>query len=108
MIYINEQSTYIAIPKHLSGKIPYELTVKSPTLNMVLATDVEDISEEPSYYIFTIDPSQTSLTVGEYEYSLRTEEGEEIEVGLLTYGDYKRSDIVQTDMPTQTIQFQKR
>lgn len=91
MIYINENSGSINIPRHTFTDGYYTLILTSNLTNrIVLVDDKENISTNDLYYKFEI--STEELTPGEYTYELYNNEVV-IEIGLITFGSYEKSNV---------------
>lgn len=89
MIYLNENSGCISIPRHTFSDGYYTLVLTSNLTNeIILVDDKENISTNDSYYKFEITTDE--LTPGEYTYELYNNEVV-IELGLITFGSYEKS-----------------
>lgn len=107
MVYINENSEYIVIPRHTKGteKRAMSVFVTSPLSNRTEIVDgCNNTSDSPFYWKFTID--QYPPFVGEYTYEILAN-SEVIERGLLTYGDYKGDEIKSINHSKDNIQLKK-
>lgn len=109
MVYINQTSGTISIPKHTANYSPngqYNLVVTSNMSNSVTLVNAgTDISTNTLYYKFELSNLE-SLNVGEYTYKLYELLSEEtIETGLLTFGDYVRNDVVNNTFDNDKIQY---
>lgn len=94
MVYINDTSGTITIPKHIESSGKYTLVLTSNLSNDVtIVEDGSDISTNPLYYKFALDNLEY-LNVGEYTYTLYDADDYILETGLLTYGEFKREVIV--------------
>ena len=88
MIFINEHSLSIVIPKHtsiISGKFKLELVHQSTQTKFEFC-DLGDLSEKSKLYLFQLDFS--NLLDGTYNYYLYADD-ELIEEGLLVFGDFE-------------------
>lgn len=106
MIYINEQSGTINIPRHSFGdEDSYTLVVTSNLSDDVtLVEDGGDISTNPLYYKFAIY-NLSNLNVGEYTYTLYDKSSEILETGLLQFGNFERVIIENTFSNKEKIQY---
>lgn len=106
MVYINDASGTITIPKHTETTGKYKLTVTSNLSNeVVLVDDGGNISTNSLYYKFTLD-NLNNLNVGEYTYRLYVGKPEVIvEEGLLTFGTFERQIIVNNTFDKEKIQY---
>lgn len=97
MIYINETSGTISIPRHNKiHSLGLTLVVTSNLSNdITLVEDGGDISTNPLYYKLAIS-NLGSLNVGEYTYKLYGDYSEVLETGLLQYGSFERAIIENT------------
>lgn len=90
MIYINELSGTINIPKHTSNE--YDVFTLKITSNIsdevILVENGENISTNSLYYKLTLD-NLDKVNVGEYTYYLMSN-NQTLEKGLLVFGDYHR------------------
>ena len=106
MVYINENSGSITIPRHTftdSGN-GYDLILTSNLSNeVVLVNKGNNISTNSLYYKFALN-SLTALNVGEYTYKLVSDDVV-LEIGLLTFGNYQRTVIVNNTFNTNKIQY---
>lgn len=105
MVYINENSGSITIPRHLfEGGGMFDVILTSNLSDeVVLVSNGTNISTNPLYYKFAID-SLEGLNVGEYTYRVLGNHVE-LERGLLTFGNYKREVIVNNTFNTNKIQY---
>lgn len=110
MIYINENSGSINIPRHTFTEVVdgYNLILTSNMSDeVVLVENGDNISTNSMYYRFVID-NLNRMNVGEYTYKLTgVLDGDEVvlEKGLITYGKYKRMVIVNNAFNTNKIQY---
>lgn len=106
MVYINDTSGTITIPKHTETTGTYILTVTSNLSNdVVLVDNGGNISTNNLYYKFALDNLQF-LNVGEYTYSLYSNTLKEVvEQGLLTFGTFKREVIVNNIFNKEKVQY---
>lgn len=107
MIYINETSGTINIPRHTYDTIGnYSLIVTSNLSNDVtIVENGENISTNSLYYKFTLD-NLNLLNVGEYTYNLYDDNSSVvIETGLLMYGNFKREVIVNNTFNKDKVQY---
>lgn len=98
MIYINDTSGTISIPRHNKiHSLRFTLVVTSNLSNDIkLVEHGGDISTNPLYYKLSLG-SLDSLNVGEYTYKLYGDFSEEVlETGLLQYGSFERAIIENT------------
>ena len=105
MVYINNQSGTISIPKHAEEF--------SDNYTMVLSSNISDdvtivrnginISTNNLYYKFALD-NLSYLNVGEYTYTLY---GDSVilEQGLLMYGNFDKSIVANDTFNKQKIQY---
>lgn len=105
MIYINETSGTISIPRHNTiGDGSYTLRLSSHLSNdVVLVENSGNISTNDLYYKFTLG-DLSNLNVGEYTYKLWNG-SEIIETGLLVFGNFDRKVIVNNTFNKQKIQY---
>ena len=105
MIYINETSGTISIPRHNTiGDGVYTLCLSSHLSNdVVLVENGGNISTNNLYYKFTLG-DLSNLNVGEYTYNLWNG-SEIIETGLLVFGNFDRTVIVNNTFNKQKIQY---
>ena len=105
MIYINETSGTITIPRHkFKGDGSYTLLLSSHlSEDVVLVEDGGNISTNNLYYKFTLG-SLDKLNVGEYTYKLHSD-SEIIETRLLMFGNFDRKVIVNNTFNKQKIQY---
>lgn len=105
MIYINETSGTITIPRHnFKGDGSYTLRLSSHLSNdVVLIENGGNISTNNLYYKFTLG-DLSNLNVGEYTYKLWSN-SEIIETGLLVFGNFDRKVIVNNTFNKQKIQY---
>ena len=93
MVYINETSGTVTIPKHTDTDGKYTLVLSSNLSNTVtIVENGSNISTNPLYYKFAIY-NLNLLNVGEYTYTLHNST-EVVETGLLTFGNFERTVIV--------------
>lgn len=108
MIYINDTSGTITIPKHIDGYYSSGYTVVLSSNLSDKVTIVEngsDISTNPLYYKFALY-SLARLNVGEYTYKLYGANFDNVlETGLLTYGEFNREVIVNNTTVKEKIQY---
>lgn len=104
MVYINELSGTISIPKHtVESASKYTLILTSNLSNEVTLVDEgSNISTNSLYYKFTLNVP--NLNVGEYTYTLYGND-KVIEQGLLVYGDYNRQVIVNNTTTKNKVQY---
>lgn len=93
MIYLNDLSDYMYIPKHNNeSSEKYIVRIKSrinlDTRDIVM--NQENESDTPLYYKLKLADVISYLPHGEYEFTLYGDFGEEFEHGLVTIGDYDR------------------
>lgn len=105
MVYINENSGTISIPRHtFNTSGDYKLVVTSNISNdVILVEDGNNISTNTLYYKFALG-SLTNLNVGEYTYKLYVL-NDVIETGLLTYGNFNRVVTVNNTFNNEKIQY---
>ena len=105
MIYINETSGTISIPRHNTiGYGSYTLRLSSHlSKDVVLVENSGNISTNSLYYKFTLG-DLSNLNVGEYTYNLWNG-SEIIETGLLVFGNFDRTVIVNNTFNKQKIQY---
>lgn len=106
MVYINDTSGTITIPKHRETTGNYRLTVTSNLSDeVVLVEDGGNISTNSLYYKFTLN-DLSNLNVGEYMYKLYDYKLKGVvEQGLLTFGTFKRQVIVNNTFNKEKIQY---
>lgn len=108
MVYINDTSGTINIPKHVDvfSASGYTLVLSSNLSDEVVIVDSgEDISTNTLYYKFALDDTIGYLNVGEYTYNLYDDSNLIIETGLLTFGEFKREIIVNNTFNKEKIQY---
>jgi hypothetical protein len=89
MVYLNKTSGSITLPKYYNVGGEYTLTLTNNLGKQVYTFDnLTDISELDYYYTFEI--SVSDMPTGEYNLSLKCGDFEVL-VGMVTIGDYKRS-----------------
>ena len=107
MVYINDTSGTITIPKHFDvvSDIGYTLVLTSNLSDaVVLVKNGGNISTNSLYYKFALG-SLSNLNVGEYTYTLYDDSERVVEVGLLTFGTFKRQVIVNNTFDRKKIQY---
>lgn len=105
MVYINDSSGTITLPKHISAVGDFTLILSSNMANDVTIVDGgKNISTNSLYYKFTLD-NLNLLNVGEYTYVLRDESDNLIEEGLLMFGKLDREPIVNNTFKKTKIQY---
>lgn len=107
MVYINSTSGTVTIPKHIDvySESGYTLVLTSNLSDdVVLVADGGNISTNSLYYKFALG-DLSSLNVGEYTYTLYDDSKNEVEVGLLTYGEFQRQIIVNNSFNKEKIQY---
>ena len=105
MVYINENSGTINIPRHTFNTTDsYTLLVSSNLSDdVILVKNGGNISTNNLYYKFTLG-SLESLNVGEYTYKLYND-SELVESGLLMFGKFDRKVIVNNTFNKQKTQY---
>lgn len=105
MVYINENSGTINIPRHTFGSIGnYTLLVSSNLSNdVILVDDGGNISTNNLYYKFALS-NLDNLNVGEYTYKLYSGSAV-IETGLLMFGNFNKTVIVNNTFNKGKIQY---
>lgn len=105
MVYINENSGTVSIPRHTYNTTSgYTLVVMSNVSNTVTLVENEDnISTNSLYYKFPLS-NLDNLNVGEYTYKLYCEE-DILESGLLMFGNFDRTVIVNNTFNKEKIQY---
>lgn len=106
MVYINDLSGTVTIPKHIEyPDTTYTLVLASNLSNCVtLVNNGSNISTNSLYYKFTLD--NLHLNVGEYTYKLYGEDNSNVlETGLLVFGEYNRQVIVNNTTNKQKVQY---
>lgn len=91
MVYINQCSGTITIPKHTktTGLDLYKMVISSHlTDDITLFDNGYNISTNGLYYKFPLG-DLNNLNVGEYTYKLYDNENHVLETGLLTFGNFK-------------------
>lgn len=105
MVYINNQSGTITIPKHKEEfSNDYTMVLTSNMSNDVtIVKDGINISTNNLYYKFALG-NNDNLNVGEYTYTLY---GDSVilEQGLLMYGNFDKSVVVNNTFNKQKIQY---
>lgn len=107
MVYINDTSGTITLPKHTEvvSESGYTLILTSNLSNdVVLVENGGDISTNGLYYKFALN-SLYGLNVGEYTYTLYDDSENAVEVGLLTFGTFERQVIVNNTFNKEKIQY---
>lgn len=107
MVYINDTSGTITIPKHMEvvSESGYTMILTSNlSSNVVLVKNGGNISTNSLYYKFALN-NLSSLNVGEYTYTLYDDSENVVEVGLLTFGTFKRQVIVNNTFNKEKIQY---
>lgn len=104
MIYINESSTSIQIPRHNLG-VGFEsgisVKISSGKESYILTEPIDVTITLENYYILPIN--NKPVNVGEYTYEVL--KGDEVvETGLLTYGDYKKTEVKSIEKSEDNIQ----
>lgn len=107
MVYINDTSGTITIPKHMDVVSDSGFTLiltSNLSNNVVLVENGGDISTNSLYYKFALN-NLSSLNVGEYTYTLYDDSENAVEVGLLTFGTFERQVIVNNTFNGEKIQY---
>lgn len=94
MVYINDNSGTISVPRHTFNRNfdNYVLKIYSNLSNDILLVEDNNISTNPLYYKFVLQPD-LNISTGEYSYRLYGNNSDLeilLEQGLLTYGEYNR------------------
>lgn len=104
MVYINEISGTITIPKHTQSSGTYTLVLTSNMSNPVtIVEDGSNISTNSLYYTFALNSPK--LNVGEYTYTLYDDNNNVLETGLLVYGNFERRVIVNNTTTKEKVQY---
>lgn len=105
MVYINENSGTINIPRHTyKAADSYTLLISSNLSDdVILVENGGNISTNSLYYKFALD-NLLNLNIGEYTYKLYGD-SVVIETGLLMFGNFGRTAIVNNTFNTQKIQY---
>ena len=109
MVFINNSSTSIQIPKHnesIEGSLVLKITNNITGMEYEWE-DLVDVSESPILYEFAFLPYNT-MDEGEYSYGLFVVVNENeslIESGLLVYGDYVRETSQYESDTNKIVQF---
>lgn len=105
MVYINENSGTISIPRHTFYSYgDYTLLVSSNLSDdVILVENGDNISTNDLYYKFELG-NLDSLNVGEYTYKLY-EDDDVIETGLLRFGNFDRNKIVNNTFNREKKQY---
>lgn len=105
MVYINENSGTISIPRHtFDDSDKYTLLISSNLSDdVILVENGGNISTNGLYYKFTLG-SLDSLNVGEYTYNLY-KDTKVIETGLLMFGNFDRKPIVNNTFNREKKQY---
>lgn len=104
MIYINDSSTSIQIPRHNIGvgfEANVSVIISSGKESIILTEPIDVRITLENYYILPIN--NLPVNVGEYTYEVFRGE-EVVETGLLTYGDYKKTEVKSIEKPEDNIQ----
>ena len=105
MVYINDTSGTINIPKHTYvDASTFTLKLSNISGTIILVADGSDISTNTLYYKFALG-NLNNLNVGEYTYTLYDDSEDMIETGLLTYGNYTREVIVNNTFNNERKQY---
>lgn len=106
MIYISDLTQEVSIPRHTTSSAEsYRLVLTSNmTDSFTIVEEGEDVSTNPLFYKFELS-DLSSLTVGEYTYTLYNDFGAVLERGLLVYGDYEREVVVNNTFSKEKIQY---
>ncbi len=107
MVYINDTSGTITIPKHkdVISDSGYTMVLTSNLSDdVVLVENGGDISTNSLYYKFALN-NLSNLNVGEYTYTLYDDSENVVEVGLLTFGTFERQVIVNNTFDRKKIQY---
>ena len=105
MVYINDASGTITIPKHTVTTGTYTMILTSNLSDdVVLAENGGDISTNSLYYKFALN-NLSGLNVGEYTYKLLDGSEIVVEEGLLMFGTFKRQVIVNNTFDRKKIQY---
>lgn len=107
MVYINSLSGSVTIPRHtfdIDSTTGYTLILTSNMSNdVVLVDNGDNISTNTLYYRFTLC-SLENLNVGEYTYKLYID-STVLESGLLMFGNFDRTVIVNNTFDKEKIQY---
>lgn len=105
MVYINENSGTISIPRHtFNSSGNYTLLVSSNLSDdVILVNNSGNISTNELYYKFALS-DLSLLNVGEYTYKLYYDT-KVIETGLLMYGNFNREVIVNNTFNREKKQY---
>lgn len=105
MVYINENSGTINIPRHTFNTTDsYTLLLSSNLSNdVILVENGGNISTNNLYYKFALDNLE-SLNIGEYTYKLYNDSNL-VETGLLMFGSFNKQVIVNNTFNKQKIQY---
>ena len=105
MVYINDASGTITIPKHTNTTGTYTMILTSNLSDdVVLVENGGDISTNSLYYKFALN-NLSGLNVGEYTYKLLDGSEIVVEEGLLMFGTFKRQVIVNNTFNKEKIQY---
>lgn len=106
MVYINENSGTITIPKHINvdGSGFTMILTSNMANDVTVVENGGNISTNGMYYKFTLD-NLNQLNVGEYTYKLYDESDSVIEEGLLMFGKFDRQPIVNNTFRKTKIQY---
>lgn len=108
MIYINDTSGTITIPKHaenIDNASAFTVVLSSNLSNeVIIVENGSDISTNPLYYKFALY-NLNYLNVGEYTYKLYGFSESVLETGLLMYGKFEREVIVNNTTVKEKIQY---
>ena len=106
MIYINDTSGTVTVPKHTDAvsESGYTMVLSSNMSNdVILVKGGNNISTNPLYYKFALITH--NLNVGEYTYTLYDDSNCILETGLICYGNFDRKVIVNNSFEKEKIQY---
>lgn len=106
MVYINENSGTITIPKHINvdGSGFTMILTSNMANDVTVVENGGNISTNGMYYKFALD-NLNQLNVGEYTYKLYNDSDSVIEEGLLMFGKFDRQPIVNNTFRKTKIQY---
>ena len=92
MIYINENTEVIKLPKVDSGEAA-SFIVENQISHEIMNFEVTDLTPEKHYYTFDIFDLDNFVD-GQYDYKIMNESGRLLSEGILQYGDFVQNNTV--------------
>lgn len=86
MIYINDDSQYILVPKIVDG-IPVKLLFRNQLTGAEITKSVTDLTPTKTFYKFELG-DLTVFTEGQYDLSVLDDEDEVLATAILQFGEY--------------------